>query len=153
MLQLNYPTGTRRAGAMFPSFASTAFPRLHGASTSASASGASQQRFVQVDSLPTVACAGLAAVPIEPDGMLLAAASYYSASVVFGTSGTRAAHEVQRVPPQAGQSMAHDWEIARVDEATTLLIVAGDGQSLVYLLRGQPGAPQVSAQQWGVSSQ
>ena len=131
---------------MVPLFGCTAFPRLHGASTSASATGASsQQRFVQVDSLPTVACAGLAAVSIEPDGTLLAAANYYGASVVFGTSGTRAAHEVQRVPLPAGQSMAHDWEIARVDEATTLLIVVGDGRSLVYLLRGQPEAPRLAS--------
>ena len=127
---------------MFPFVTSAAFPRLHGASTSTSATGASQQRFFQVDSLPTVACAGLAAVAVESDGTLLAAANYYGASAVFLTSGTRAAHEVQRVPLQAGQSMAHDWELARVDEATTLLIVVGDGHSLVYLLRDQPGAPQ-----------
>ena len=136
----------RPGGAMF-STANLAFPRLHDASASAS-----QRRFVQVDSLPTIACAGLVAVAVEPDGTLLAAANYYGASAVFSTGGMRAAHEVQRVPLHAGLSMAHDWEVARVSEATTLLIVVGDGHSLVFLLRDQPGAPQASCQQSVVSS-
>ena len=139
---------SRRPGeAMFSTANNMAFPRLHDASASAS-----QRRFVQVDSLPTIACAGLVAVAVEPDGTLLAAANYYGASAVFSTGGMRAAHEVQRVPLHAGLSMAHDWEVARVSEATTLLIVVGDGHSLVFLLRDQPGAPQASCQQSVVSS-
>ena len=118
----------------------TSFPRL--SSSTSTANGG----FAQVGSLPTVACAGLAAVDdVSAGGTLLLAANYYGASAVFAVKDTHAAvDELQRVPPQAGLRMTHDWEVARVDEATTLLIAAGDGHSLVYLLRA-PNAPELPA--------
>jgi hypothetical protein len=52
--------------AMFPT-ANMAFPRLHDASASAS-----QRRFVQVDSLPTIACAGLVTVAVDYEALTIA---------------------------------------------------------------------------------
>ena len=108
-----------------------AFPSLHRPT----------QQFGRVGALPTWACAGLAVVDGgAPDGgPLIAAANYYGDAAIFGLDAESIAHELQRVPPQAGMRMTHDWEVARLDDATTLLIAAGDGHSLVYLLR-RPGA-------------
>ena len=116
--------------------------------------------------LPTVACGGLASVSglaSRPDGSgskaLIAVANYYGTAAFFGvyfqegrcssqgphvicTPDSVFVSEEQRVPEQAGMQMTHDWELARIDADTTLLIGAGDGHSLVYLLR-QPGAAQL----------
>ena len=76
----------------------TSFPRL--SSSTSTANGG----FAQVGSLPTVACAGLAAVDdVSAGGTLLLAANYYGASAVYAVKDTHAAvDELQRVPPQAG---------------------------------------------------
>lgn len=121
--------------------------------------------FSRSGNLPTVACAGLASVSLasRPDGSgskaLIAAANFYGTAAFFGVyfqeshCSSQGSHvictpdsvfvsEEQRVPEQAGMQMTHDWELARIDADTTLLIGAGDGHSLVYLLR-QPGAAQL----------
>lgn len=106
------------------------------------------QQFVRTGELPTWACAGLGVVDggAPGGGPLVATANYYGDAAIFGLDTESAAHELQRVPPQAGMRMAHDWEVARLDDATTLLIAAGDGHSLVYLLRW-PGAPRLPSVQ------
>ena len=137
----------------------------HESERNAAPSSEEKGPFSRSGDLPTVACAGLASISglSRPDGSgstaLIAAANYYGTAAFFGvhfqdgrcsSQGPRVTctpdsvfvSEEQRVPEQAGMQMTHDWELARIDANTTLLIGAGDGHSLVYLLR-QPGAAQL----------
>ena len=144
----------------------------HESERNAAPSSEEKGPFSRSGNLPTVACAGLASVSglSRPDGSgskaLIAAANYYGTAAFFGVQTSKKAadfqdgrcssqgphvtcspdsvfvREEQRVPEQAGMQMTHDWELARIDADTTLLIGAGDGHSLVYLLR-QPGAAQL----------